>query len=96
MAWEVQTSQSRGAKRQISASGEDDRPAKQSKLSLEISFNENDSVMSGLEDLNGAQNGEPASNYVLAVNQSFARRFEHNKRREELQQRMFGFLILGT
>ena len=38
--------------------------------------------------------GTSATGYTIPINQEFAKRFDHNKKREELQQRKFTFCML--
>lgn len=61
-----------------------DRPAKKAKLMLDDSDNSDGSDSDGL---NGVSLSNDPKEVLLKVNEEYARRFEHNKKREEKQQR---------
>lgn len=44
------------------------------------------------DESGGVPIGKPSEDLGFKVNEDYARRFEHNKKREELQKRMFGFV----
>ena len=77
----------KGVKRSSLARSEDGRPEKRARVLLS---DESDGETSAHRSItaSGDDGKVLASDYVLEVNQDFARRFEHNKKREELQQRM--------
>lgn len=78
---------SKGTKRSSLTTSGGDRPQKRARVLL----SEDSDGGTGVDEPKIASADEKegsASNYVIAVNEDFARRFEHNKKREELQQRM--------
>lgn len=85
----------KGTKRSSSATSEENRPEKRARVLLS---EDSDGETSIDESQTGFAYDKNvlANNYVLSVNEDFARRFEHNKKREELQQRKHTwFLTLG-
>ena len=66
------------------AGGNVDRPAKKTKLMLDDDASDSDSSKSLESGVKLAPNGSEAA---FTINSEYARRFEHNKRREEVQQR---------
>lgn len=85
----------KGIKRSSSSSlamNENGRPEKRARVLLSED-SDGDSSANGSKTGLTDDSKVSASNYVLAVNEDFARRFEHNKKREELQQRMYIILF---
>lgn len=80
-----------GTKRSSLPPSPDARPVKRTRVLLK---EDSEGETSADGSRSGAVNDSnvSATDYVLAVNQDFARRFEHNKKREELHQRMNVFL----
>ena len=75
-----------GAKRSIESTPDLLRPAKRRKALLEVDDSERSRASS---PSGGVAIGDHAQNDAMngfSVNEDFARRFEHNKRREELQR----------
>ena len=68
---------------------EGERPAKRLKALLEEDdlFNGEDKVSSHGDQVDALKEGSENGSLGFKVNQEFAKRFEHNKRREELQKR---------
>lgn len=77
----------KGIKRS-SLAPEGNRPEKRARVLLS---EDSDGEASADENQIGSAHDSKVSpsNYVLSVNEDFARRFEHNKKREELQQRTY-------
>ena len=65
---------------------------KRTKLLLDNENSDNDSDASGGVSINGHENDVASNGFT--VNQDFARRFEHNKKREELHRCRFPCLLL--
>ena len=65
---------------------------KRTKLLLDNESSDNDSDSSGGVSIN--KDEEDIATDGFTVNQDFARRFEHNKKREELHRCTFSFLLL--
>ena len=85
----------KGSKRSSSATSEENRPEKRARVLLS---EDSDAENSADEHQTGFVHDSKvsASDYVFSVNEDFARRFEHNKKREELQQRTYTqFLTLN-
>lgn len=78
----------KGIKRSSSATSEGNRLEKRARVFLSED-SDGESCADGSQIGSADDKKVSASNYVLAVNEDFARRFEHNKKREELQQRMY-------
>lgn len=76
-------------KKRSPASNPSDRPQKRTKILLDESSDEDDSLHSYSGGISVKHESGPTTDHVLAVNQEFAQRFEHNKKREELQRRAF-------
>jgi hypothetical protein len=77
-----------GTKRSSLDTSEKGRPEKRARVLLsEDSDGEASADGSGIGSADGSD--APGNNFVLSVNQEFARRFEYNKKREERQQRMY-------
>ncbi len=78
------------AKRPVDTLAEDIRPQKKAKALLEeddISI-EDDSSASNAGSISLREKDYKANGRVFRVNEEFARRFEHNKKREELHRCM--------
>lgn len=75
-----------GIKRQAAVFSDSAQPAKKAKILLDDNTDE-ESFSRESEYL--GSNLKPLNGHVLAINQDFANRFEHNKKREERQQRKF-------
>lgn len=75
-----------GIKRSSSvvSEGPGNRPEKRARVLLS---EDSDGESETSADENQTASARDSRNYVLSVNEDFARRFEHNKKREELQQR---------
>ena len=85
----LQSHREKGRKRPLPHSVDDLRPEKKSRPLLEVdtSEEENESISSGGVALNSSVS--PINQNGFTINQDFARRFEHNKKREELQKRSY-------
>jgi hypothetical protein len=59
-------------------------PAKRSRKLLE-----DDSSSDSGDESGGVPLGDSSEGVAFKINEEYARRFEHNKRREEMQQRMY-------
>lgn len=78
----------KGIKRSSSDTSEGNRPEKRARVLLS---EDSDGETSTDEHRAGSAHDTKVSRktYVLSVNEDFARRFEHNKKREELQHRTY-------
>lgn len=76
----------RNVKKRDVALNESPRSGKRTKVLLEDNADEDTHSKKPITSENALTD---VNEHVLSVNQDFARRFEHNKRREELQQRQF-------
>lgn len=74
-----------GVKRQAAALSNSAQPVKKAKFLLDDTDEDNFSRKSEPLDSDSKSSKE----HVFAINQDFACRFEHNKKREERQQRKF-------
>ena len=75
------------SKRKGSSSNHSQRPRKKTKVLLEDD-SEGDGSHGSYSRENSAKVDNSSSNeHILAINQEFAQRFEHNKKREERQRR---------
>jgi len=79
-----------GRKRPIAPTAEVERPEKRIKPLLEDDTSDEDSESSASGGVPIEQTFPSINNNGFTVNQDFARRFEHNKKREELQKRTCG------
>lgn len=79
-------SHSRDTKRQSSAQSICERPRKKAKILLD---DDSDYGASGSGEIPGEDEGKSSGDHILAVNQEYAQKFEHNKKREELQRRVY-------
>lgn len=48
-----------------------------------------DNSASGSGEIPGEEEEKSSGDHILAVNQEYAQKFEHNKKREELQRRVY-------
>lgn len=81
----TEKSHSRDGKRQSSAQSSCERPRKKAKILLD---DDSDYGASGSGEISGDE-GKSSGDHILAVNQEYAQKFEHNKKREELQRRVY-------
>lgn len=83
---------SKGIKRSSSDTSERNRPEKRARVLLS---EDSDGEGSTDEHRSGiVQDSKVSANdYVLSVNKDFAKRFEYNKKREEVQQRMYAYVL---
>ena len=83
---------SKGVKRSSSDTSEGNRPEKRARVLLS-----DDSDGEGSTDghrTGTARDSEVLANdYVLSVNKDFAKRFEYNKKRQEVQQRKYAYVL---
>ncbi len=79
-------SHSRDTKRQSSAQSICERPRKKAKILLD---DDSDYGVSGSGEIPGEDEGKSSGDHILAVNHEYAQKFEHNKKREELQRRVY-------
>lgn len=80
----TEKSHSRDTKRQGSAQSTCERPRKKAKILLD---DDSDNVERGRGEIFSEDEGKSSGDHILAVNQEYAQKFEHNKKREELQRR---------
>ena len=79
-------------KRKYSSQLEPERPRKKTKTLLEADASDEESVTSSsFGGVSVGKHGRNESSGVFTVNQEFAQRFEHNKKREELHRCRFRF-----
>lgn len=83
---------SRDAKRQGSAQSTFERPKKKAKVLLD---DDSDYGASGPGGISSEYEGKSSGDHILAVNQEYAQRFEHNKKREELQRRAYNVAYIA-
>lgn len=75
-------------KRSSSDTSEGNRPEKRARVILSED-SEGEGSTNELQTGTAHDDQVSANDYVLSVNEDFARRFEYNKKREELVQRMY-------
>lgn len=76
-------------KRKNSSTPDPSPPQKRAKLLMDDEDSASNSSTSGqVRDLSISKSSEPSTNNGFTVNHEFARRFEHNKKREELHKCM--------
>lgn len=63
-----------------------ERPRKKAKILLDDDSDDGTSESGGISV---EEEGKPSGDHILGVNQEYAQRFEHNKKREELQRRVY-------
>ncbi len=85
-----QKSQEKGRKRPNPSAAENGRPEKRAKPLLEDDTSDEESESSVSGDVPSERQISPINGKGFTVNQDFAKRFEHNKKREELQKRTYG------
>lgn len=83
----------KGMKRSNSDTSGGNRPEKRARVLLS---EDSDGEASTDQRRTGSAHDDKvlANDYVLSVNEDFARRFEHNKKREELQQRTYTQVVI--
>ena len=84
-----QNSQEKGRKRPIPGTVEHERPGKRIKPLLEDDTSDEDSESSATGGVPLGRSTSPPNENGFTINQDFAKRFEHNKKREELQKRLW-------
>ena len=77
-----------GTKRRSFEDEESVRPQKRTKTLLDeaSSSNDDDSLSRAAEGVSRGQDESTSSEHGFTINQEYARRFEHNKKREEQQK----------
>lgn len=75
------------SKRKGSYSNHSHGPRKKTKVLLEDDSEGDDSHGSYSRENSAKLDNSPSNKHILAINQEFAQRFEHNKKREERQRR---------
>lgn len=75
-------------KKRSPVSNSSDRPQKRPRVLLDDS-SDGDGRLYNHSGVSVRHENDFSSDHVLGVNQEFAQRFEHNKKREELQRRAF-------
>lgn len=80
---------SRDANRQGSALSTSEPPRKKAKLLLHDDSDDGASESGGITV---EEKGKSSGDHILGVNQEYAQKFEHNKKREELQRRVYSVL----
>lgn len=73
-------------RRQGSVLSTSERPRKKAKILLDDDSDDGTSESRGIPV---EEEGKPSGDHILGLNQEYAQRFEHNKKREELQQRVY-------
>lgn len=82
----TEKSNSRNARGQSSAQSTCERSRKRAKILLD---DDSDDEASGSGGISVEEGGNSSGDHILAVNQEYAQKFEHNKKREELQRRVY-------
>lgn len=82
----TEKSHSRDAKSQRSAQSICERPRKKAKILLD---DDSDYGATRSGEIPREDEGKSSGDHILAVNQEYAQKFEHNKKREELQRRVY-------
>ena len=77
---------SKDVRRQGSVLSTSERPRKKAKILLDDDSDDGASESGGISV---EEEGKPSDDHILGVNQEYAQRFEHNKKREELQRRVY-------
>ena len=85
-------SQENGRKRPNPSEAENERPEKRTKPLLEDNTSDEESGCSVFGGVPLERQISPINEKGFTINQDFAKRFEHNKKREELQKRTYGQL----
>ena len=96
--WVITTQQQQykmGVKRDAIDSQAGERPQKKSKILLsdDGSSDNDERSASGHYEGQGTSSGDQYAENIITVNQEYARRFEHNKKREERQRRGWNLLL---
>lgn len=77
----------RTSKRKSSPLNNSHRPRKITKILLEEDSEGGGNISSDSREVSTKPDKPPSNDHTLAINQDFAQRFEHNKKREERQRR---------